>query len=175
MTFPHSYSQSVRWVVLSLLWVCVCSVTMAPAFRLSLKAKASDSMNHMMVDFTQERNMLQAIKFLPGWCNIHKEMSYIVWASPADRFLPALHVNGFIGVWSVNIFDGVTALTSKTEKYNAYKIPINADRCTCKRFKLVFVVHVNTLCFLTKHCRIIRKYNRSLGHGMVFMIKLNQT
>ncbi|XP_067086265.1 fibronectin type III and SPRY domain-containing protein 1 [Osmerus mordax] len=41
------------------------SVTMAPAFRLSLKAKASDNMSHMMVDFTQEREMLQAIKFLP--------------------------------------------------------------------------------------------------------------
>jgi hypothetical protein len=39
---------------------------MAPAFRLSLKAKATDSMSHMMVDFTQEREMLQAIKFLPG-------------------------------------------------------------------------------------------------------------
>lgn len=67
--------------------------------------------------------------------------------SPADRFLPALHVNGFIGVWSVNISDGVTALTSKTEKYNASKIPIDADRCTCKLFKLIIVVHVNTLCF----------------------------
>ncbi|XP_035271811.1 fibronectin type III and SPRY domain-containing protein 1 [Anguilla anguilla] len=41
------------------------SVTMAPAFRLSLKAKASDSMSHMMVDFAQEREVLQAIKFLP--------------------------------------------------------------------------------------------------------------
>uniref|UniRef100_A0A4W5R0B4 Fibronectin type III and SPRY domain-containing protein 1 n=1 Tax=Hucho hucho TaxID=62062 RepID=A0A4W5R0B4_9TELE len=41
------------------------SVTMASAFRLSLKAKATDSMSHMMVDFTQEREMLQAIKFLP--------------------------------------------------------------------------------------------------------------
>uniref|UniRef100_A0A8C0GB76 Fibronectin type III and SPRY domain containing 1 n=1 Tax=Chelonoidis abingdonii TaxID=106734 RepID=A0A8C0GB76_CHEAB len=41
------------------------SVTMAPAFRLSLKAKVSDNMNHLMVDFTQERHMLQSLKFLP--------------------------------------------------------------------------------------------------------------
>lgn len=39
---------------------------MAPAFRLSLKAKVSDNMNHLMVDFAQERRMLQALKFLPG-------------------------------------------------------------------------------------------------------------
>lgn len=43
-----------------------CSVTMAPAFRLSLKAKVSDNMSHLMVDFTQERQMLQTLKFLPG-------------------------------------------------------------------------------------------------------------
>ncbi|XP_025052300.1 fibronectin type III and SPRY domain-containing protein 1 isoform X3 [Alligator sinensis] len=41
------------------------SVTMAPAFRLSLKAKVSDNMSHLMVDFAQERCMLQALKFLP--------------------------------------------------------------------------------------------------------------
>lgn len=44
----------------------VRSVTMAPAFRLSLKAKASDNMSHLMVDFSQERGMLQSLKFLPG-------------------------------------------------------------------------------------------------------------
>uniref|UniRef100_A0A2I3GYS6 Fibronectin type III and SPRY domain containing 1 n=1 Tax=Nomascus leucogenys TaxID=61853 RepID=A0A2I3GYS6_NOMLE len=38
---------------------------MAPAFRLSLKAKVSDNMSHLMVDFAQERQMLQALKFLP--------------------------------------------------------------------------------------------------------------
>ncbi|CAI5796673.1 isoform X2 [Podarcis lilfordi] len=40
-------------------------VTMAPAFRLSLKPKVSDNMTHLMVDFSQERHMLQALKFLP--------------------------------------------------------------------------------------------------------------
>lgn len=39
---------------------------MAPAFRLSLKAKVSDNMSHLMVDFAQERQMLQTLKFLPG-------------------------------------------------------------------------------------------------------------
>jgi len=58
--------------------LCVCSVTMAPAFRLSLKAKASDSMNHMMVDFTQERNMLKAITFLPGQCSINEKMALTI-------------------------------------------------------------------------------------------------
>lgn len=41
------------------------SVTMAPAFRLSLKAKVSDNMSHLMVDFGQERRLLQGLAFLP--------------------------------------------------------------------------------------------------------------
>ncbi|XP_055514806.1 fibronectin type III and SPRY domain-containing protein 1 isoform X1 [Leucoraja erinacea] len=41
------------------------SVTMAPAFRLSLKAKASDNMSHLMVDFSQEQKILRSLKFLP--------------------------------------------------------------------------------------------------------------
>ncbi|XP_068278446.1 FSD1-like protein isoform X4 [Nyctibius grandis] len=40
-------------------------VTMASAFRISLKPKVSDSMTHLMVDFAVERRMLQAVKFLP--------------------------------------------------------------------------------------------------------------
>ncbi|CAM4717610.1 unnamed protein product [Leuciscus chuanchicus] len=67
------------------------SVTMAPAFRLSLKAKASDSMNHMMVDFTQERNMLKAITFLPvpatpeilvAECQVFDNTVTVVWTLP---------------------------------------------------------------------------------------------
>ncbi|NXU41866.1 FSD1 protein, partial [Drymodes brunneopygia] len=45
---------------------CSALVTMAPAFRLSLKAKVSDNMSHLMVDFAQERRLLQALAFLPG-------------------------------------------------------------------------------------------------------------
>ncbi|XP_072260460.1 FSD1-like protein isoform X1 [Pyxicephalus adspersus] len=40
-------------------------VTMAAAFRLSLKPKLSDNMTHLMVDFSQERQMIQGLKFLP--------------------------------------------------------------------------------------------------------------
>ncbi|XP_076860457.1 fibronectin type III and SPRY domain-containing protein 1 [Brachyhypopomus gauderio] len=67
------------------------SVTMAPAFRLSLKAKASDSMSHLMVDFTQEREMLQAIKFLPvpatpeiqaSECQVCDNSVTVVWSLP---------------------------------------------------------------------------------------------
>ena len=46
-------------------------MTMAPAFRLSLKAKVSDNMSHLMVDFAQERRMLQALTFLPGERGTH--------------------------------------------------------------------------------------------------------
>ncbi|XP_076135095.1 fibronectin type III and SPRY domain-containing protein 1 [Alosa pseudoharengus] len=67
------------------------SVTMAPAFRLSLKAKVNDNMNHMMVDFTQEREMLQAIKFLPvpptpeilaSECQVCDNTVAVMWALP---------------------------------------------------------------------------------------------
>uniref|UniRef100_A0A669QQ66 Uncharacterized protein n=1 Tax=Phasianus colchicus TaxID=9054 RepID=A0A669QQ66_PHACC len=40
-------------------------VTMASAFRISLKPEVSDSMTHLMVDFTRERHALQTVKFLP--------------------------------------------------------------------------------------------------------------
>ncbi|KAL4634730.1 fibronectin type III and SPRY domain-containing protein 1 [Arapaima gigas] len=66
-------------------------VTMAPAFRLTLKPKASDSMSHMMVDFTQERNMLMGIKFLPvpatpeilaSECQVYDNTVTVVWMLP---------------------------------------------------------------------------------------------
>ena len=44
---------------------------MASAFRLSLKPKVSDNMTHLMVDFSQERQILQTLKFLPGTL-VHK-------------------------------------------------------------------------------------------------------
>uniref|UniRef100_A0A3B3VNA7 Fibronectin type III and SPRY domain containing 1 n=1 Tax=Poecilia latipinna TaxID=48699 RepID=A0A3B3VNA7_9TELE len=66
-------------------------VTMAPAFRLSLKAKASDNMSHLMVDFSQEREMLQGLKFLPvpatpeiqvSECQVCDNTVTIVWTLP---------------------------------------------------------------------------------------------
>lgn len=67
------------------------SVTMAPAFRLSLKAKASDNMSHLMVDFSQERELLQTLKFLPvpatpeiqvSECQVCDNSVSVVWAMP---------------------------------------------------------------------------------------------
>uniref|UniRef100_H2VC56 Fibronectin type III and SPRY domain containing 1 n=1 Tax=Takifugu rubripes TaxID=31033 RepID=H2VC56_TAKRU len=67
------------------------SVTMAPAFRLSLKAKASDNMSHLMVDFSQERSMLQGLKFLPvpatpeiqiSDCQVCDNTITVVWTLP---------------------------------------------------------------------------------------------
>ncbi|MGH0178179.1 UNVERIFIED_CONTAM: hypothetical protein FKN15_008376 [Acipenser sinensis] len=43
-------------------------VTMAPAFRLTMKPKATDCMTHLMVDFSRERQMIQSLKFLPATC-----------------------------------------------------------------------------------------------------------
>uniref|UniRef100_A0AAY4CUY7 Fibronectin type III and SPRY domain-containing protein 1 n=1 Tax=Denticeps clupeoides TaxID=299321 RepID=A0AAY4CUY7_9TELE len=73
--------------------VCFCahSVTMAPAFRLSLKAKVSDNMSHLMVDFTQERGMLKSINFLPvpatpdilvSECQVCDNTITVIWALP---------------------------------------------------------------------------------------------
>ncbi|XP_032061523.1 FSD1-like protein isoform X2 [Aythya fuligula] len=40
-------------------------ITACPAFRICLKPTISDNMSHLMVDFTLERHVLQALKFLP--------------------------------------------------------------------------------------------------------------
>ncbi|KAG8455088.1 hypothetical protein GDO86_001346 [Hymenochirus boettgeri] len=40
-------------------------VTMAAAFRLSMKPKVSDNMTHLMVDFSEEMKMILTLKFLP--------------------------------------------------------------------------------------------------------------
>uniref|UniRef100_A0A8C9X5V8 Fibronectin type III and SPRY domain-containing protein 1 n=1 Tax=Sander lucioperca TaxID=283035 RepID=A0A8C9X5V8_SANLU len=67
------------------------TVTMAPAFRLSLKAKASDNMSHLMVDFSQERGVLQGLKFLPvpatpeiqvSECQVCDNTVTVVWTLP---------------------------------------------------------------------------------------------
>uniref|UniRef100_A0A6I8QBU1 Fibronectin type III and SPRY domain-containing protein 1 n=1 Tax=Xenopus tropicalis TaxID=8364 RepID=A0A6I8QBU1_XENTR len=67
------------------------SVTMAPAFRLSLKAKVTDNMSHLMVDFTQERRLLQNLHFLPvpstpeiiaSECFVANNSVSLVWSMP---------------------------------------------------------------------------------------------
>uniref|UniRef100_A0A665TEP7 Fibronectin type III and SPRY domain-containing protein 1 n=1 Tax=Echeneis naucrates TaxID=173247 RepID=A0A665TEP7_ECHNA len=66
-------------------------VTDLLSFRLSLKAKASDNMSHLMVDFSQEREMLQGLKFLPvpatpeiqvSECQVCDNTVAIVWSLP---------------------------------------------------------------------------------------------
>ncbi|XP_041741203.2 FSD1-like protein isoform X2 [Coregonus clupeaformis] len=68
-------------------------VTMAPAFRLTMKPKATDNMNHLMVDFTQERQLLQNLKFLPvprapemevGDCLVSDNTVSVAWKMPVE-------------------------------------------------------------------------------------------
>uniref|UniRef100_A0A8C5M6A6 Fibronectin type III and SPRY domain-containing protein 1 n=1 Tax=Leptobrachium leishanense TaxID=445787 RepID=A0A8C5M6A6_9ANUR len=67
------------------------SITMAPAFRLSLKAKVTDNMSHLMVDFTQEQRLLQNLRFLPvpstpeiitSECLVADNCLHLVWKMP---------------------------------------------------------------------------------------------
>ncbi|XP_064799686.1 FSD1-like protein isoform X2 [Oncorhynchus masou masou] len=68
-------------------------VTMASAFRLTMKPKVTDSMNHLMVDFTQERQLLQNLKFLPvpwapemevGDCLVLDNTVSVAWKMPVE-------------------------------------------------------------------------------------------
>uniref|UniRef100_A0A671L914 Fibronectin type III and SPRY domain containing 1-like n=2 Tax=Sinocyclocheilus anshuiensis TaxID=1608454 RepID=A0A671L914_9TELE len=69
------------------------AVTMAPAFRLTLKPKATDNMTHLMVDFSQERPLLQGLKFLPvprapeivlGDCLVIDNEVTVAWRMPVE-------------------------------------------------------------------------------------------
>ncbi|RXM92473.1 Fibronectin type III and SPRY domain-containing protein 1 [Acipenser ruthenus] len=66
---------------------------MAPAFRLSLKAKVSDSMSHLMVDFSRERSQLKSLSFLPvpgtpvidlSQCLVADNCVTVVWSVPGE-------------------------------------------------------------------------------------------
>ncbi|XP_034145939.1 FSD1-like protein isoform X4 [Esox lucius] len=68
-------------------------VTMAPAFRLTMKPKATESMSHLMVDFSQERQLLQNLQFLPvprapeidvGDCLVSDNTVSIAWKMPVE-------------------------------------------------------------------------------------------
>ncbi|KAM9441458.1 FSD1-like protein isoform 3-T3 [Clarias gariepinus] len=68
-------------------------VTMAPAFRLTMKPKASDNMTHLMVDFSQERQLLQGLRFLPvprapeidvQDCMVMDNAVTIIWRMPVE-------------------------------------------------------------------------------------------
>ncbi|EGV97303.1 Fukutin, partial [Cricetulus griseus] len=64
---PEEFSKCHSLGLFSVIQDCTQQyrVTMASAFRLSLKPKVSENMTHLMVDFSQERQMLQTLKFLP--------------------------------------------------------------------------------------------------------------
>lgn len=68
-------------------------VTMAPAFRLTMKPKATDSMTHLMVDFSQERQLLQNLQFLPvprapeidvQDCQVSDNTVTVAWRMPVE-------------------------------------------------------------------------------------------
>ncbi|XP_056146615.1 FSD1-like protein [Lampris incognitus] len=68
-------------------------VTMAPAFRLTMKPVATDSMSHLMVDFSKEREMLKHLHFLPvprapevapDDCSICDNTVKVAWRLPDD-------------------------------------------------------------------------------------------
>ncbi|XP_062844597.1 FSD1-like protein isoform X3 [Trichomycterus rosablanca] len=68
-------------------------VTMAPAFRMTMKPKASDNMTHLMVDFSQERQLLQGLRFLPvprapeidvQDCMVMDNAVTVVWKMPVE-------------------------------------------------------------------------------------------
>ncbi|NXN39183.1 FSD1L protein, partial [Rhinoptilus africanus] len=68
-------------------------VTMASAFRISLKPTVSDSMTHLMVDFALERRILQSVNFLPvpkapeidlAACLVADNCITVSWRMPED-------------------------------------------------------------------------------------------
>ncbi|XP_042722242.1 FSD1-like protein isoform X1 [Lagopus leucura] len=87
-------------------------VTMASAFRISLKPEVSDSMTHLMVDFTRERHALQAVKFLPvpkapvidlAACVVIDNCITVSWRMPEEDN----KVNHFVLEYRKTNFDGL--------------------------------------------------------------------
>lgn len=69
----------------------VARVTMAPAFRLTMKPKATDSMTHLMADFSQEKQLLQNLNFLPGRSSS---------SSPTTMLLETVVLSLCISMWN---------------------------------------------------------------------------
>ncbi|KAM9138385.1 FSD1-like protein isoform 3-T3 [Pangshura tecta] len=94
-------------------------VTMASAFRISLKPKVSDNMTHLMVDFSQERQMLQALKFLPVpkapeidpvECLVADNAVTIVWRMPEEDN----KIDHFVLEYRKTNFDGLPRVKDET-------------------------------------------------------------
>ncbi|NXN71302.1 FSD1L protein, partial [Himantopus himantopus] len=87
-------------------------VTMASAFRISLKPTVSDSMTHLMVDFALERRMLQAVNFLPvpkapeidlAACLVADNCITVSWRMPEDDS----RIDHFVLEYRKTNFDGL--------------------------------------------------------------------
>ncbi|NXL78186.1 FSD1L protein, partial [Leptocoma aspasia] len=90
-------------------------VTVASAFRLSLKPRVSDSMGHMMVDFALEKRMLQAVKFLPvpkapeidvAACQVADNCVTVSWRMPEEDS----RIDHFVLEYRKTNFDGLPRL-----------------------------------------------------------------
>ncbi|NWI92315.1 FSD1L protein, partial [Pitta sordida] len=90
-------------------------VTVASAFRISLKPKVSDSMAHMMVDFALEKRMLQAVKFLPvpkapeidvAACLVADNCITVSWRMPEEDS----RIDHFVLEYRKTNFDGLPRL-----------------------------------------------------------------
>ncbi|KAI8503414.1 cell division [Branchiostoma belcheri] len=91
-TDPDAFSQAAKRIK--------DRVTMSPAFRLTLKPKVTDNMSHLVADFTEEREALRKLDFLPApatpeidteACRVEDNTVMVVWRVPegsrVDHFL----------------------------------------------------------------------------------------
>ncbi|CAH1251983.1 FSD1 [Branchiostoma lanceolatum] len=91
-TDPDAFSQAAKRIK--------DRVTMSPAFRLTLKPKVTDNMSHLVADFTEEKEALRKLDFLPApatpeidveACRVEDNTVTVVWRVPegsrVDHFL----------------------------------------------------------------------------------------
>ncbi|XP_052633510.1 FSD1-like protein isoform X1 [Harpia harpyja] len=126
-------------------------VTMASAFRISLKPKVSDSMTHLMVDFALERRMLQAVKFLPvpkppeidlAACLVADNCITVSWKMPEedsriDHFVLEYRKTNFDGLprvkdeqrWELIDYIKATEYTLSGLKFDTKYINIRVQAC----------------------------------------------
>ncbi|NWZ59271.1 FSD1L protein, partial [Haliaeetus albicilla] len=126
-------------------------VTMASAFRISLKPKVSDSMTHLMVDFALERRMLQSVKFLPvpkppeidlAACLVADNCITVSWKMPEedsriDHFVLEYRKTNFDGLprvkdeqrWELIDYIKATEYTLSGLKFDTKYINIRVQAC----------------------------------------------
>ncbi|XP_029860398.1 FSD1-like protein isoform X5 [Aquila chrysaetos chrysaetos] len=126
-------------------------VTMASAFRISLKPKVSDSMTHLMVDFALERRMLEAVKFLPvpkppeidlAACVVADNCITVSWKMPEedsriDHFVLEYRKTNFDGLprvkdeqrWELIDYIKATEYTLSGLKFDTKYINIRVQAC----------------------------------------------